>query len=196
MDPASCDEAQAVIKAEVYYTAADNGLDQDWRAGSVYINPPFTKGLVEQYADKLIDALDAGRVKRAVWLSNNSTETAWFQRLAKKADAIFFPAGRLSYWRPGDDPDAKGGTAMVGDALLYFGKQPERFAEVFWRKWTAFVCCRIGGIKMAVSRERDLVLWQQVFDRLPLSGLELSTDAEDLAGIDAWTADNGVRIER
>lgn len=40
LDPASCQEANEVVQASRIFTKADSGLDQIWKADSVFLNPP------------------------------------------------------------------------------------------------------------------------------------------------------------
>lgn len=40
LDPASSDFANQYVKANRYFTEQDDGLLQDWRGGSIFINPP------------------------------------------------------------------------------------------------------------------------------------------------------------
>jgi hypothetical protein len=46
---------------------------------------------------KLLAELAAKHVTAAIWLTNNSTDTAWFQRLAGAATAICFTRGRIHF---------------------------------------------------------------------------------------------------
>ena len=127
LDPASCAAAQDVVKAEVYYDADDDGLAQDWRADTLFINPPFASKLINAFAEKLIDALDRGLVKQAVWLANNSSETAWWRMLAARANCVYFPAERLPFWKS----DAKSTPGPVGQTLFYFGKRGDDFVSAY-----------------------------------------------------------------
>ena len=77
-DPASNDIAQATVKAGVYYTATNSGLTQPWH-GNVWLNPPYTKGLVDEFITKLLDE----RPPQWCVLTNNSTDTGWWQRLTR-----------------------------------------------------------------------------------------------------------------
>lgn len=40
LDPASCAEANATVRATRYFTRADDGLDRAWGGGRVFLNPP------------------------------------------------------------------------------------------------------------------------------------------------------------
>jgi hypothetical protein len=49
LDPASSDMAQRVVKAAHYFTEATNGLVQEWRARSVWLNPPYGRMLMARF---------------------------------------------------------------------------------------------------------------------------------------------------
>jgi ParB-like chromosome segregation protein Spo0J len=66
LDPASCEEANSVVKAAQIYTAADDGRLKPWK-GRVFVNPPYALPLVEGFAAKLVAEYEAGRVTEAVW---------------------------------------------------------------------------------------------------------------------------------
>jgi ParB family chromosome partitioning protein len=126
LDPASCPEANEVVKAEAIYTKDDDGLTKEWN-GRVWLNPPYAAALVGKFATKLLFGLEAGTVTQACVLVNNGTETAWFQAMARFASCICFPAGRVKFWRPGGDT----GSPLQGQAILYFGPNWEAFDEAF-----------------------------------------------------------------
>lgn len=125
-DPCSCEVANEVVRAEAYYSAEQDGLQQEWH-GCVYVNPPYGDGTVEEFAVKLLLELDAGRATQAIFLVNNCTETRWFQTLVCHASAICFPCGRISFW----SPDRPSKTPLQGQAILYFGTNAKRFKRVF-----------------------------------------------------------------
>jgi ParB-like chromosome segregation protein Spo0J len=132
LDPASSNTANAKIRADQIYTAEDDGLTHPWH-GKVWMNPPYAAGIVDKFCAKLRAEVESGRVSDAVVLVNNATETRWFADLAKVASGVCFPTGRVKFWRPGDP----GSTPLQGQAIVYVGDEPSKFAEVFARLGTA-----------------------------------------------------------
>lgn len=61
LDPASTEAANSTVKAAQFFSAEDNGLDQAWH-GRVWMNPPYSQPLVQQFADKLVTSVKAGDV--------------------------------------------------------------------------------------------------------------------------------------
>jgi phage N-6-adenine-methyltransferase len=126
LDPASSDEANAIVGAEQIYTKEDNGLDQPWY-GRVWMNPPYATDLIGEFADKLATDFACGDVTEAIVLVNNATETIWFSTLVEQAAAIVFPRGRVRFWQPSGET----GAPLQGQALIYLGKQPDKFRSEF-----------------------------------------------------------------
>lgn len=126
LDPASSHAANKVVQAETIYTAEDDGLNHPWH-GRMWLNPPYAKDLVNDFADKLAHHCQNGDVTEAIILVNNATETAWFSRLVEVANAIIFPQGRVRYWQP----DGRTGEPLQGQAILYSGPKPMVFLDTF-----------------------------------------------------------------
>jgi hypothetical protein len=136
LDPASTPEANEVVRATTFYTAADDGLAQPW-AGRIWLNPPFK--LAGQFCDKLAAAHAAGDVPQAIILTDNSTDTRWWWRLAGPGvmSAVCFPRGRARFWHPD-----KNSRPIRGQMIAYLGPHTGRFCAKFARfgrasRWNA-----------------------------------------------------------
>lgn len=135
LDPASSEKANAVVQAERYYTAEDDGLSQEWY-GNVWLNPPYASELIMKFVDKFASVAECKTINQAVILVNNATETEWFSKLAEIADAVCFPKGRVKFYAP----DGKIGAPLQGQAILYFGAYADCFVDTFRAKgWCALL---------------------------------------------------------
>lgn len=126
LDPASSDVAQKTVAAKKYYTVEQNGLTKKWK-GRVFLNPPYSSDLVQQFVKKLCEHVVAEDVTQAILLVNNATETRWFQRALSNASAICFPSGRIKFV----DDEGNPGAPLQGQAILYFGRATVAFVEEF-----------------------------------------------------------------
>ena len=122
LDPASSEIANETVRADKFFSADDDGLNQIWE-GTIWLNPPYASGLIEKFVDKLL----ASDYRQAIVLVNNATDTEWFSRLADKASAVVFPKGRVKFHKP----DGSTGAPLQGQALLYFGDNVQSFKETF-----------------------------------------------------------------
>jgi len=134
LDPATCEEANDVVQAARIFTAAQDGLTQEW-SGRVWLNPPYVPVLLEQFARKLVTHVQAGEIEAAVVLTNNASETKWFQLLASVCDAVCFPRSRIRFRTPGRET----ATPLQGQTFLYFGTEPDRFLREFKQFGVVFV---------------------------------------------------------
>lgn len=136
LDPASCLEANQIVKAERYFTEAQDGRLCEWKAKSVWLNPPggsSGESGTAEWSRYLIREYERGNVEQAIMLIFNSsgTETAWFQRLlgqypiclVKTRIKFIPPAGRYA--------DPKKNQPVHGNAFVYFGKDDRKFFQVF-----------------------------------------------------------------
>lgn len=125
LDPATNQAAQAVINATTYYTKADNGLRQPWH-GNVWLNPPYSMPLIAQFVDRALDAYASREINAAIILTNNSSDTRWFQALLRRCP-VCLPAGRLDFWRANQQSFA----ARQGQAIFYMGIDRPKFVREF-----------------------------------------------------------------
>jgi ParB family chromosome partitioning protein len=123
LDPASCELANKVVMATNYYSVSDEGLSQEW-TGNVWLNPPYSGGLVSLFCKKLVTSEG---VKQAIVLVNNATETQWFDTLVEVAAAVVFTRGRIKFV----GVDGVMNTPLQGQAFLYFGDNEDKFLEEF-----------------------------------------------------------------
>ncbi len=122
LDPASCAEANTVVRATRYFDIDVDGRAQEW-GGRVWLNPPYAQPLIADFAE----AVATKAYRAAIVLVNNATETAWFHRMCERASAICFPRGRVRFW----GPEGRRGAPLQGQALIYVGDDPEHFGERF-----------------------------------------------------------------
>ena len=135
LDPASSDVAQTLVKADHYFTEEDDGLTKDW-FGSVWLNPPYAKGWVKKFMDKLHHEYIYGEVTQAIALVNNGTETVWFQGAASGCSAICLPKGRIRYLTA--DLSSSNGP-LQGQVLMYFGRDVNSFVRSFADTGACFI---------------------------------------------------------
>ena len=127
LDIASCEQAQKTVKAIQFFTKSDNALLHAW-LGKIFGNPPFSVPNIVLFTDKLLAELAAKHVTEAIWLTNNSSDTAWFHRLATAATAMCFTRGRIHFV----SCDGTNQYAPVqGQMFFYFGDNLSAFVEHF-----------------------------------------------------------------
>jgi len=105
LDPASSRVAQKTVMAAKFYDSSDDGLTKEW-GGRVWMNPPYAQPLIQQFTEKLISEVTAGRVSQAIALTHNSTDTAWFHIAFNAASAVCFTKGRIAFLDPRGAPCA------------------------------------------------------------------------------------------
>jgi len=126
VDPASSELANTIVKATIFYTIDNSGLDKEWK-GNIWLNPPYSSDLVSVFIDKLISEYENNNIKEAIVLVNNATETKWFQNLMNIAISVCFTSGRVKYWCA----NGTFGAPLQGQTILYVGDNPIGFAHEF-----------------------------------------------------------------
>lgn len=125
LDPASCEAANETVQAARFFSKEDDALTQAWH-GRIWLNPPYSRPLINHFVAKLISEYETGNVTEAVILTNNSSDTGWFHDLLSRYPACF-TRGRVQFWRP--DADVFG--ARQGQTLFYLGDDFEAFRFAF-----------------------------------------------------------------
>jgi len=126
-DPASNEIAQKNIKAPTYYTQFDDGLSQQW-LGNVWLNPPYSRGMMNKFSAKLLEELRSGNATNAIMLTSAATDTKWFHSLAKASKAYCLTSGRIKFIQPNGN---EGKSPPHGHAFFYFGNNLSAFRTVF-----------------------------------------------------------------
>lgn len=126
-DPASCAEANAVVRAPSYGVAGLGlgGLSLEWH-GRVWLNPPYGKD-IRKWIDKLISEFLAGRTTAAIILLNAVLDRGWFRPLDDAA-AFCFTDHRIKFLAPNG---SKPTSPVSGNVFVYLGDDVEAFARHF-----------------------------------------------------------------
>ena len=126
LDPASCEAAQATVRADRFFSKEQDGLAQPWQ-GRVWLNPPYSRDLIGLFIAKVLTEFEAGGIEQAVILTNNDTETQWFHDLANTARLVCFTKGRVRFKSPLNTSDSP----RQGHTFFYLGDRPDAFAARF-----------------------------------------------------------------
>jgi hypothetical protein len=73
--------------------------------------------------DKLVEELKSGHVTEAIVLTNNSSDTKWWQLAAEHCAAFCQTNGRI----PFDNQDGKKPNPQQGQTFFYFGNDIAKF---------------------------------------------------------------------
>ena len=133
IDP--CADSTNRLNARVFFTEKTNGLTQDWFFPELenpccFVNPPYSKGFQKAFLTKLIEQLEKRYIKEAITLTldgvlhNRSTSVL----IANHCQSVAM-AGRIKFVDALGHP--KGASNPRDHVFCYFGKNSDRFKEVF-----------------------------------------------------------------
>ncbi len=133
LDPASCAAANEIVKAERYFTKEQNGLCQEWRSRSLWLNPPYARSEHYQsgiglFIKKCLEVYEDGDILQAIILATTEVNAKWFQPLWYYP--ICFADHRVKFIAPQIDPRGVY-QHMFGTCFVYLGPNEVKFAEVF-----------------------------------------------------------------
>lgn len=134
LDVASCVEAQKTVRAREFYTIDDSALDRPAWCGRVWMNPPYSR-IISEFADKLVESYEDGFLTEAITLTNNGTDTKWFQKMASVSTSICLPSGRIGFLKNGKPTENNN----KGQVFLYFGDNQDRFEAEFSQYGVVYV---------------------------------------------------------
>jgi phage N-6-adenine-methyltransferase len=146
LDPASSASAQPVVRATEWADIETDGLEHEWN-GNIWLNPPYSRGLIEKYVAKLTEEQRAGRLRQAVVLVHSRTDTAWFHKLFSIADAFAITRGRIAF----QNKNSPRSSPVNGSVFFYIGNEVARFISEFENG------CSVGAPVKAPVREHGRV---------------------------------------
>lgn len=82
-------------KCAKFYTPQENGLLQDWTGEICFVNPPYSRGNIDQWMKKCY--LESLKGVVIVALIPVSTSSKWFHRYVWKKAEIRFYQGRIRF---------------------------------------------------------------------------------------------------
>ena len=130
LDPAT--RADNPVGALEFFTAEDNGLEQDWGGyGGVFLNPPYGKGTdFHGFLEKIREHAALGETIIALLPMGSRFETDYWQRdiLTEQLDAICFILSRVKFI---DRFGVVGKSNTYGSALYGFNCDVAQFTLAF-----------------------------------------------------------------
>ena len=126
LDPASCEYANRIVRANHYYTAADDGLGWHWYANTIWLNHPFGRESNPAWIGKLIDGFQRKHFHAACCITFACTSEEWFGPLF--AFPMCFLRPRTNYLKSDGEP-VRGVTK--GSVVTYLGSNVIGFIENF-----------------------------------------------------------------
>ena len=122
LDPATSELAQATVKADIFYTEETNGLGPVWE-GPVWMNPPYSMPEIGHFTDKLLSE----DISDWIVLTNNSSDTSWFHKLAEECSLMCFTKGRVGFLNVAGKKMA----TRQGQCFFYKGPNIDMFKKEF-----------------------------------------------------------------
>ena len=137
-DPASNDIAQTFVKAKYHFTEERSGLVGGWQ-GNVWLNPPYSRGNIEPFLNRLVFFYLTKYVDQAVVLTNTVYTSKWWRRttISDYATAYCLPSERIAFIDPATMEPQKNNDR--DQLITYVGRNPEQFCESFSKDGTCSI---------------------------------------------------------
>jgi phage N-6-adenine-methyltransferase len=157
LDAASPGPELSPIPARHHYTAAINGLAQEWHApNAAWLNPPYGQakggaGIVD-WLDKVVTEVDSGRARMVVGLLRNSSGSLWWRDYIRNTGAhVYYITGRLKFGDGKSKANFDSVVVVWGGAVEDHQRIDAALAEWEAREEAAKKTRRSGKRRMAVG---------------------------------------------
>ena len=128
LDPCCNDEDNPNVPARKVYTEKTNGLAHEWIADSVFMNHPYSNS--KEWVPYAVSQYELGHAKEMILLIKLDVSTRWWRSVSQYSWIAINK--RLKFG------DGKG-AAPFQSAIIYLGKNLDRFNEVFGKYGTLYV---------------------------------------------------------
>ena len=129
LDPASCREANEVVHARQFYTTLTDGLSQDWKGERVWLNPPYSGGVLPDWLEHARRQYQAGHAKQICILLPQLHGQPVRRGDAEGVQRGVLPHRAREVLRAGGQ--AQAGKPRPGRWWVYLGPRITEFAEAF-----------------------------------------------------------------
>ena len=126
LDPASCAEANAIVKADSYLGKVTDGLICTWW-GNVWLNWPFGRKENYLWVSKLMREWSTGHIRQALTICFAATSEGWFEPLKSYPQCSL--NGRTNYIDLATGLVVKG--VSKGSVVTYLGHNLDAFVYNF-----------------------------------------------------------------
>ena len=128
LDPCCDDENNPNVPAKKVYTEKTNGLAHKWIADSVFMNHPYSNS--KEWVPYAVSQYESGNSKEMILLIKLDVSTKWWKSVSQYSWIAINK--RLKFG------DGKG-AAPFQSAIIYLGKNLDRFNDVFGKYGTLYV---------------------------------------------------------
>ena len=144
LDPASSEQANEIVKAKRFFTEENDGLGQEWDAETLWLNPPYSRGDIDAFVDKLAAEVNRGVIGEAIVITHNATETRWCRTLLDLSSMFCLLGHRVDFQTDAGQGGGNSGT-LRGQIVFYIGEEQgqDRFGLIF--KEYGHICVPWGG---------------------------------------------------
>ena len=127
LDPCSNSEGEPNVPALNYYTEKTNGLAHNW-FGKVFMNHPYSNS--KEWVPYAVLQYESGNAEELVLLIKLDVSTKWWQSVSQYSWIAINKRMKFGDGR---------GASPFQSAIIYFGKNLDRFNEVFSKYGTLYV---------------------------------------------------------